>query len=322
MTLDPATLWGSMALAVGLDLALGDPPNRWHPVAWVGSSLLTARRVLPKAGRLVPWLAGLGVMVVGISTALAVGWGIERGLKTLPNPLAIITEAVALKLTFSIRGLARAARQVADALRRVDLPEARRLASWHLVGRATADLDAPRVAAAAIESVAENASDGVVAPLLCFAVGGLPLAFAYRVANTADSVLGHRDRSLEWLGKVPARLDDLLNLAPSRLTALGFVLAAPGVGGRWTQAARIWRRDRGTTASPNAGHPMAAAAGALGVELEKVDHYRLGAGLREPDAGDIDRAVRLLFVMLAVLAGPLALIRLGTAYGRIAAWGP
>lgn len=327
MTVDLAPLVPP-ALAVALDLALGDPPNRAHPVAWIGSGLILARRRLPKRGRVVPLLAGAGAMVVGVGGAVAAGRLLDRGIAGLPRPVGWVAEAVALKALFSIRGLARAAGAVAGALRRGDLDEARRLAAWHLVGRPTGDLDEARVAAAAIESVAENASDGVVAPLLCYVVGGLPAALAYRVINTADSVLGHRDAEREWLGKVPARLDDLANLAPSRLAALGFVLAAPGVGGRVAGAARAWWRDRGATASPNAGHPMAAAAGALEVELEKVGHYTLGAGLRPPGAADVERSVRLLLVMLALVAAPLAGLRIwssrpGHPTARAAApWGP
>ena len=308
MTLDTTPLIPP-ALAMALDLTLGDPPNRAHPVAWIGSALILARRRLPKRGRLVPCLAGAGVMVVGVGGAVAVGRLLDRGIAALPHLAGWVAEAVALKALFSIRGLIRAGGLVAGALRRGDLAEARALAAWHLVGRPTAELDGPRVAAAAIESVAENASDGVVAPLLFYAVGGLPAALAYRVINTADSVLGHRDAGREWLGKVPARLDDLANLVPSRLTALGFILAAPGIGGRMAGAARIWWRDRNATASPNAGHPMAAAAGALGVELEKVGHYRLGAGLRLPGAADVDRSVRLLLTMLALVAVALAVLR-------------
>ncbi len=304
------------ALAVALDLTCGDPPNRFHPVAWIGSGLLAARRRLPKHGRLVPLLAGAGLMAVGVGGAVGLGCLIERGLAELPDPVAWVAEAIALKSLFSIRGLVRAAGAVAGALRRGDLIEARALAAWHLVGRPTAELDEPRVAAATIESVAENASDGVVAPLLYYAIWGLPGALAYRVINTADSVLGHRDPEREWLGKVPARLDDLANVAPARLAALGFLLASPSVGGRLAPACRIWWRDRGVTASPNAGQPMSAAAGALGVELEKIGCYRLGAGLRLPGVADIDRAVRLFLVTLILVAIPLAGTRLWASTRR------
>jgi adenosylcobinamide-phosphate synthase len=144
--------------------------------------------------------------------------------------------------------------------------------------------------------------------LLYYALGGLPAALAYRFVNTTDAMLGYRDPAHEWLGKAPARLDDLANLLPARLTAGLITLAAALVGDDAGGAWRIWRRDARKTASPNAGHPMSAMAGALGVELEKVDHYRLGAGGRSPAPGDISRAVRLVRVVLALVAGLLLLL--------------
>ena len=172
-------------------------------------------------------------------------------------------------------------------------PHARRLLGYHLVSRDTGDLDEAGVAAAAIESVAENLSDGVIAPALAYALGGLPAAMAYRAANTLDALWGYRDEEFEQLGKAAARLDDALNLLPARVSALAIVAAAaalrrPDVDA-W-RAFEVWRADRGRTASPNAGHPMAAMAGALGVRLEKRGDYVLGDGLRPPVAADIERA--------------------------------
>jgi len=222
------------------------------------------------------------------------------------NPLVyLLLAALLLKATFAYTGLVKAARQVKAALERGDLPEARRLVSWHLVSRDTAGLSASQVAAATIESVAENTSDGVVAPLLYYALGGLPAALAYRFINTADAMLGYRDPTREWLGKVPARLDDLANLLPARATAGLLTLAAVLVGEEAIGAWQVWRRDAGVTASPNAGQPMSAMAGALGVELEKVGQYRLGVGGRLPTSGDIGRAVRLMRAATALAIGSL-----------------
>ena len=154
------------------------------------------------------------------------------------------------------------------------------------------------MAAATIESLAENSSDSVIAPLFWYGVGGLPAALAYRYLNTADALLGYRDEELEWLGKSAARADDAVNLVPARLTALLIVAGAALAGGKAGSAWRIWRRDGGKTASPNAGQPMSAAAGGLEVVLEKVGHYRLGEGLAKPQATDIGRASRLLSLSL------------------------
>jgi adenosylcobinamide-phosphate synthase len=301
---------GPIALAVVLDLACGDPPNRFHPVAWIGSGLIAARHRLPTRGRLIPLFCGALLMGTGLVAVVVLGVGIGQGLARMPWPFALLAEAILLKSLFSIRGLALAARAVASALRRGDLPEARALASWHLVGRPTGDLDASLIAAAAIESVAENASDSIVAPLFYYGLGGLSGALAYRLINTADSVFGYRDAEREWLGKVPARLDDLANLIPARLTALMIILAAPGAGGRSSRAFRIWWRDAQRTTSPNAGQPMSAAAGALNVELEKVGAYRLGEGLPPPEAADIGRAIRLLSGTIGLALIPIAALRL------------
>jgi adenosylcobinamide-phosphate synthase len=142
--------------------------------------------------------------------------------------------------------------------------------------------------------VAENTSDGILAPLVYYALGGVTFAWLYRFANTLDSMWGYHNERYEWLGKAAARLDDLLNWLPARLTALFLILAAAWRGEDSRRALAILRRDARSTASPNAGFPMSAMAGALGVELEKVGHYRLGRGLRSPIAEDIPRAVALM----------------------------
>ncbi len=281
-------------LALALDLLLGDPPTPFHPVAWMGRAIGSAERVAPRCGRLGPLSWGLLIAAGGASLVAGLGVRLERRLSRLPGPARLLIEAGLLKTTLSLRGLTGAAGEVYAALATGDLPEARRLLRWHLVSRATGDLDEAQVAAATIESVAENASDGVIAPLLYYAIGGLPAALAYRFLNTADSMLGYRGERYEWLGKGPARLDDVANFLPARLTAGLLVLAAMLGGGNVRRAWHILRHDGGCTDSPNAGRPMAAMAGALGVELEKVGHYRLGAGLPQPAPADVARAVTLM----------------------------
>lgn len=271
--------------ALLLDLLVGDPSNRWHPVAWMGSAIYRLRKSTPERGKflyggMIAWGGGLVVWVLA--------WGVLRLTDRLPAPFNWLIKAWLLKTTISLQGLNNAAHEVEAALRRDDLPEARRLLSWHLVSRDTSELDQSQVAAAAIQSVAENTSDGIVAPLVWYGFGGIPAALTYRYLQTCDSILGYRDAEREWLGKIPARTDDLLNLLPARLTALCIVVLRP-------RGWRIWRRDARLTTSPNAGHPMSAMAGALEVELEKVDHYQLNSGARSPETDDIRRARRLMF---------------------------
>lgn len=283
-----------VGLALLIDLLFGDPPNRFHPVSWMGAAIAAAERRAPRRRPGRQLVYGAGLALGGVAATAAIGYAVERLLDRLSPIWSVPLRAIVLKMTFSLRGLASAAGEVQCALTRDDLNEARRLLGWHLVSRETASLDASQVAAATIESVAENTSDGVIAPLVYYVAGGLPAALAYRFINTADAMLGYRDPRHEWLGKAAARLDDLVNLVPARLTALLLVGAAAGVGANGVGAWRIWRRDHARTASPNAGHPMSAMAGALDVELEKVGHYRLGNGRRRPLADDIGRAVRLM----------------------------
>jgi adenosylcobinamide-phosphate synthase len=283
----PQTRRRVVLLALLLDAALGDPPNRLHPVAWMGSGITLIEKRAPRHGHL---LYGGVIAFGGCGLVYGLTRFFESLIKKMPPWVRLTLRALALKMTFSASGLARAAEEVEAALAGGHLPEARRALSWHLVSRDTSLLNESEVAAATIESLAENTSDGIIAPLLYYALGGLPLAYAYRFTNTADAMLGYHDAEHEWLGKIPARTDDLLNLLPARLTALLLIIVSGEV-----RARHIWRRDAALTASPNAGHPMSAMAGALGVVLEKTNTYKLGAGLCLPSYADIARGRGLMW---------------------------
>lgn len=284
----------AMALALLFDILFGDPPNRFHLVAWMGSLIGWVDRRATSQRPMGDLVAGAGLVFGGGALIIVVARAMERFFSRLSSNLVWLLEAACLKMTFSLRGLRRTAAEVEKSLKAGNLPQARQLVSWHLVSRDTSKLDACGVAAATIESVAENASDGVIAPLFYYLVGGLPFAFAYRFINTADSLLGYHDLKHEWLGKIPARVDDLVNWLPARLTAGLFVLAALLCGENGVGAWQMLKRDASQTQSPNAGYPMSAMAGALGVELEKIGHYRLGAGFPKPVVTDIRRSTRLL----------------------------
>ena len=224
--------------------------------------------------------------------------------------LGVVIEGVALKSTLSLRGLARSALAVRDDLLRADLGAARVAVGRDLVSRPTATLDAGQIASGAIESVAENLTDAFLAPLIFFVAFGLPGAVVYRVINTADAMIGHREGPLLYFGRVAARLDDVLNLVPARLAALSIVAAAAIANGDARRALATMRRDHARTASPNAGWTMAAMAGALAVTLAKPATYTVGAG-PAPAPADISRAVDLL-AGAAALALP-ALVGLSLA---------
>lgn len=312
----------ALLLALGLDIWPGDPPNRWHPTAWMGSLIAWTQRRRPTGAPAVEFTYGATIVLLGGALVGGSGYLVEQLAGWLPAPIGLLVEAALLKTTFTWRGLDRAAGEVQTALETGDLAEARRTLAWHLVSRDTSELNESQVAAAAIESVAENASDSFVAPLLAYTLGGLPLALAYRFANTCDAMLGYRTPALEWLGKFPARLDDLANLLPARLTGLLLAVAALVANGLAGDSARrawqILRRDARLTASPNAGYPMSAMAGALGVELEKTGHYRLGAGGRAAQPADIGRARRILAVTVGLSAGLLAVLALLRGRGGLA----
>jgi adenosylcobinamide-phosphate synthase len=274
----------AVLVALGLDI-LGEPPASWHPVAWYGKCIQRLEQAAPQdhlaqllyGGVMLLLAAPTAVLPAAIAHQLAKqvqAEAIQRGFAGGGLIGYALVEGICLKPFFALGMLVGAGRAVRLSLERDDLSAARH-ALQSLVSRDRSQLTAELAGAAAIESLAENLSDSVVAPLLYYTLFGLPGAAAYRLFNTFDSMVGYHGR-YEYLGKAAARLDDVLNVLPARLTALLIIVLAPLFGGRRQKAWQIWHRDASRTASPNAGHPMAAAAGALGVQLEKVGHYRLG----------------------------------------------
>ncbi len=288
--------------AIVLDALLGDPPTALHPVGWLGRAVRLAERAAPEAPRARRRFGIAGALVFPLLAA-----GLARLASRGPGARSMLGEAVLLDVTFALRTLLARAEEVRAALAADDLDRARALLARHLVSRDTADLSAAEVAGAAIESVAENLGDGVFGPWIAYGVLGLPGAAAYRALNTLDSMWGYRTEQYADLGWASARLDDLANLVPARVTALAIAAAAGVLGEDGAGAIAAWRRDAGTTESPNAGHPMAAMAGALGVTLTKRGLYVLGPGAREPRAEDIGRAIRVARAAALGLAGVVAL---------------
>jgi adenosylcobinamide-phosphate synthase len=286
---------------VVLDLVFDEPADRWHPVAWLGNAAGWLERAGPARGRRLRLAYGtLLVALLGGGSAV-VGYGLSRALAPWPFALRPPLAATVLNLTFSLRGLATTAGQIGRQLEDGALQEARSELRA-LVSRPTDDLDATQAASAAIESLAENLSDSVLAPILYYAAFGLPGALAYRAINTLDAMIGYHGE-YEELGKCSARCDDLANLLPARSSALLVVVAAwLGFGDGRAAWNTMWR-DHTRTESPNAGWPMCAAAGALRVRLEKRGHYRLGRCFLIPAPGDVDRAIRLYYASAALGIG-------------------
>ena len=301
---------GALLIALALDLALRELPNSLHPVVWMGKLVSLLERVGPSVESRAAALAWGGVMAVFVP-ALAGGlaWLAANGLRELGPIAYLLGVAALLSTTFAVKGLAHAAKTVQDAMDDGSMGEARyELRS--LVSRDATALNQSLASAAAIESVAENTTDSYVGPWLAFALLGLPGAFAFRAVNTLDSMIGYRGR-YEYLGKASARLDDVMNLAPARMSAALMVAAGAlcrlpaGQGWRWAFTGRR------LTSSPNAGWTIGAMSGLLGVALEKSGHYRIGKGLREPGPGDIGVSIRVAYAVAAasipMAAGVLAL---------------
>jgi adenosylcobinamide-phosphate synthase len=283
---------GVLGLALAVDAALGEPPEALHPVVWMGrgvSLLVPEDGPAAGAGTL---LRGAAVAAAGGLLAAGTGWLAGGAAARLGPLVGGALEAAALSSLLALRALVDAARRVGTALEAGDEAAARRHLPW-LVGRDLEGLDTALLASAAVESLAENLSDAVIAPLLYARLGGLAGAALHRFANTADAAVGHRDR-FRLGGRAAARLDDLLGLLPARVSALLIAAGAPAAQGSPAAAVRRWWHDRGATASPNAGHPMAAMAGALGVRLEKRGHHRLNPGGRPCRPGDVERAVAVV----------------------------
>lgn len=312
----PHPLPAGLLLGHVADLILGDP-RRGHPVAGFGQ-LAAALERRTHRDRRAAGVAHVGVLVgvVGLTA-----WWSERATRSRP---VLRTALVALS-TWTVlggRSLGREAGAVAAHLGRDDLPAAREQVT-HLVGRDPRELDAAQIARATVESVAENTSDAVVAPLFWGAVAGVPGLLGYRAVNTLDAMIGHRSPRYRRFGWAAARLDDLVNLLPARAAAVIAAGCAPLVGGRPAAALRVVVRDAHRHPSPNAGPVEAAFAGALDLRLGGVNVYAghiedrgtLGDG-RPPTAADIDRARRLATAVGLVSAAAAALLAGVSRSGR------
>ena len=306
-------------IALLLDLVLGDP--RWlpHPVRLIGRLIAAlegpARRAIPDA-RLAGSLTALAVIL-----AAALTTGAMIGIAGWIHPLIGDTVSILLLYTtLAARDLADHSIGVYRALERFDLAEARRLVSW-LVGRDTERLTEAEVVRAAVESVAENTVDGIIAPLFFAAIGGPAMAMAYKAASTLDSMIGYRSERFIDFGRTAAKIDDGANYIPARLAAPIIAVAAALTGGRAAAAWRIARRDGRKHMSPNAGIAEAAFAGALGIRLGGVMQRR-GRPVNLPEIGDpvvtlargqIIAANRMMYAATGIAAAVFLSARWGIA---------
>ncbi len=285
-------------LALVIDFTLGEYPRPLHPVVWLGKVISAELRVAPRSGRRLQLAYGIAMVTITIAIFALTTYLLLAYLRGV-NPIAyVLVAAFFLKSTFSVRELRRTALRVKACLEDKNIVTAR-LESRALVSRDTSRLDEPHLVSATVESIAENTSDSLIAPLLYFLILGVPGAIAYRVVNTFDAMIGYRG---EWeqLGKFAARLDDVANFVPARITALIIVLAAWICKKDMAQAWRVMLRDHKKTQSPNAGWTMGAIAGALGVQLEKAGHYKLGDNHHSLSVSAIDFSRKMVLVVAVI----------------------
>jgi adenosylcobinamide-phosphate synthase len=301
----------AMVFAFLLDIFLGDPPNRFHPVVAMGSLIRWTTVHLNHGNPAHRFILGMLSILSG-AILFSIPWiFISKWISLLPFWTIGLLTGFLLKPVFAFRSLLKAGAEVQQALKENNLNEARRLVSWHLVSRDTSSLNESQVASATIESLAENLTDSFFAPLFYFAIGGLPLAWFYRYINTGDAMIGYRSKEFEFFGKFTARLDDVLNWLPARISAVLIVLSAAVCRLDFTNAFSTMKKLHQQTESPNAGWTMAAAAGALQVILEKQNTYRLAGGKKYPTLQTIQLAIQLiqmaLFLSLLFCGGILIL---------------
>lgn len=292
-----------------MDFIFGDPSWLYHPVRIIGKGIELGERILRKLFRekhLVLAGAVLWVFIAGVSFLIPLGL-LFLAQKLHPG-VRFALETFWCFQILAARSLCRESGKVYDRLQEDDLPGARRAVSM-IVGRDTESLTGEGVTKAAVETVAENTSDGVTAPLIYMMIGGAPLGFLYKAVNTMDSMLGYKNDRYLYFGRIPAGMDDIFNYIPARITALAMIAAAylTGLDGR--NAWRIYRRDRKKHASPNAAQTESVCAGALRVQLAGDAVYfgklykkeLIGDRLRPIEPRDIKRAQRLMYVTALLL---------------------
>lgn len=284
--------------AIILDFTLGDPKNKFHPTSWIGSLIAKLVPLIKNESAKIEKLGGivLVISVISIVSALLVflSMGIQNiSIEFLEITVSIIVGMILLKTTIAIRGMEKHAIAVMNSLEQNDLKSARINLSM-IVKRNTQNLDKNHVLSGTLESISENTVDGITGPLFYFAFFGIIGAFTYRIVNTIDSMIGYKSgifRNIGWFG---ANCDNFLNYLPARITSIMMVLSAMILGHDWKKSYKIMRRDGNNTDSPNAGYPMAALAGALGTQFEKINNYCIGDDNIELTKNHLHAAIALM----------------------------
>jgi len=279
MIIESITIIG---FAILIDLIFGDPKNRYHPTAWIGTFIAKLTTITKNQNSTFEKIGGTIMIITISSVVVLLLFGLNFGISLISVDyisliLSVVIGALLLKTTIAIRGMEKHAINVLDSLERHDLDLARNYLSM-IVKRNTTKLDKNHVLSGVLESISENTVDGITGPMFYYAFFGLFGAFVYRIINTADSMVGYKNDIFKNLGWFTAKCDTILNYIPSRLTGLMMVISSAILQNNWRNSYKVMIRDGKKTESPNAGYPMAALAGALETKFEKINHYKLGDG--------------------------------------------
>lgn len=283
------------------DVLLGELPGKIHPVVFMGNYISFFWKHRLKRNLFLLFITGVFILLSGASLFYMIPWGLNR---ILPELLWLVFSVPLLKSAFSVRGLILAGDEICRALEKGDLKEAQRATGWHLVSRNTDNLTKEDIASCVVESLAENITDSFTTPIMLFLGGGVPLAWAGRFINTSDAMIAYRKGDKEWGGKFTAWSDTLINYIPARITGFAIVMACALNGLSWKESLRVMLREKGETASPNAGWTMAAMAGGLGVTLRKEGEYTLNGGKAPLDISVLKNCRRVTITAILLLLLP------------------
>ena len=271
-----------IGFAILIDLIFGDPKNRYHPTAWIGTLIAKFTTLAKHQNPIFEKIGGVLIIVIISSIVILLLLSLDFGISLIFTDyislvVSVLVGIMLLKSTIAIRGMEKHAINVLESLENNNLNMARNHLSM-IVKRNTTNLDKNHVLSGVLESISENTVDGITGPMFYYAFFGLPGAFFYRIVNTADSMIGYKNDLFKNLGWFTATCDTILNYIPSRLTGLMMIISAAILHNNWRHSYKIMMRDGKKTESPNAGYPMAALAGALETKFEKINHYKLGDG--------------------------------------------
>ena len=292
-------------IAFALDCIIGDPQNPFHPIRIIGGGIAFGIKLYKKfkvKSHALQFIMGTALSLIIICLSFALTWQITRGLYAVNFWLGLITEAVICYFLIAPKALKTESMKVCRSLEAGDIEDARKNLSY-IVGRDTKNLSKPEIVKAAVETVAENLSDGVIAPLIFIFIGGAPLGMAYKAVNTLDSMIGYRNEDFEFFGKFAARFDDVVNFIPARISAVFMIAGSFIIGADTAGAIRVYKRDRRNHKSPNAAQTESVCAGALGLCLGGDSVYKgqlvhkptIGDDVNEPEPNHIAAANHLMY---------------------------